>query len=407
MNRHVVLVGMNYQMRRCTGDKNFWFELIPLIAGNVDRITVISLRRHVARVEAREIDGCEVVVHYLPPVFLETPDAEDSAFKIFWRGGAFPTWLGIIEKALNIRLSRKLREIYEEEPFSHVHLMDNFGFGNRGIVNTASSLNCTVSISAMAHQGRNSLLYYPYLRLSFKHPGLCVVPYSEAHRYKLIEIGLNPDKVVHIPWGVIPRGECVTAEEKSFAKTELGINAERTLFLWAGYIQQIQRNDFLYALRCARRALEEGLNATFYFAFKPETMEKRFLSYHNPSAGIHVTSTDVENFDLLKRSADIFYSPVTNARCIITPPLTWIEMLSQGVPLLTTEVPGVDAVVEEGKTGYIGIDERDLMEKMHAIGTEVSVMQSECIKKVECSYNLHHISSKYLDLWFNPERSSL
>jgi glycosyltransferase involved in cell wall biosynthesis len=401
MDRHIVLIGINYQHRRSSGDKNFWFQLVPLLAEKLSRITVISIRRHDKSKETEKIHNCQINIHYLPPAFLETPDA-NYKLRIFWKGGAFPSGLGLLEKALNTsKLTTALREIHKEDPFGHVHLMDNLGFANKRMVKTARSLEARISLSAMAYQGKRSIFYHPYLRLSLNHPALCVIPYSASYKDKLIELGLDPKKIIHIPWGIIPGEKKVTARKKYFMKKELNIPTEKPLFVWAGYIQQIQKNDFLFAIRNAEAALERGLDATFYFSFKPETMEKGFEEYHKPSKGIYVESTSPGKYNSLRLAADVFYSPVTNKKCILTPPLTWIEMMALGVPIITTNAPGASAIVEEGKTGYMAANDQDILNKIVLIRNNFSEMQIECMKKVEKSYNLYAIADKYLNFWFN------
>ena len=401
MDRHVVLIGLNYQLRRSTGDKTFWFHLMPLLAEELDRITIISIRKHETSFETEKIHNCQIDIHYLPPVFLETPDAIYSRPRIFWRKGAFPRWWSIIEKVLNTRrLIGKLRDIYACEPFIHVHLMDNFGLANRKIVSAAKSLHSTFSISAVAYQGKSSVIYHPYLKLSYNHSDIFTVSYSATQEKKLIEIGLDPDRIIHIPWGVLPSDNRITPGEKNLIKSRLNLPAGKPLFLWVGYIQQIKRSDFLFALQNAKAALRQELDAVFFFSFKPESMEKGFERYHRPFEGIYVESTTPTKFESLKLASDVFYSPVTNRDCIVTPPLTWIEMMALGVPILTTDVPGTDEIVEKGKTGYISTnEEQDLIEHMFIISDKYSAMQEACVKKVEGSYNIHIVAKKYLDFW--------
>jgi len=98
MYKHIVLIGLNYQPIRSTGDKNYWVELVPLLARNLDRITILSVRKHTCEVDKLYISGCNVTIRYIHPKFLETPDVKYSRPRIFWRKGAFPSWLGVIEK---------------------------------------------------------------------------------------------------------------------------------------------------------------------------------------------------------------------------------------------------------------------------------------------------------------------
>jgi glycosyltransferase involved in cell wall biosynthesis len=403
MNNHIVLVGMNYQQRRGSGDKNYWFHLIPLLAKGVDRITVVSIRKHDKLVETEEIHNCKLTIHYLPPAFLETPDA-NYRHRMFWSSGVFPSKLALIEKALNARrLSRKLREIHNQEPFGIVHLMDNFGFANRGIIKTAKSLGAAVSLSIMSYQGKSSFIYHPYIRLSLNHPEVFVIPYSPSHKNKLIEMGLRTDRVINIPWGVAPNDINMAKEEKETVKKKLDIPVGKPLFLWAGYIQQIQRADFFYAINQARKALERGLKATFFFAFKPESFESGFKELNQPEKGIHVYPTSVEQFYRLRSAADIFYSPVVNRNCILAPPLTWIEVMATGIPILTTNVPGAEEIVENDHTGFAARDENDLIEKIFLLKENFATMKHACMKKIENNYNINNSAKKYLELWFNRE----
>lgn len=402
--KHIVLIGLNYQPHKSTGDKNFWVHLIPLLARELNQLTIISIRKHESILETYKIHDCQIYIHYLSPAFLETPDAEYK-FRIFWKKGAFPSKLGLVEKMLDAqRINRKLREIHSSKPFSHVHLMDTFGFGNKSILKSVKFLNSTISLSLMGYQGRVGAIYHPYLRQCLKYPDLVVIPYSRNLRDKLLEVGLNPDNVIRIPWGVSPPGanNIISSENKNL-KIKLNIPVDKPLFLWAGYIQQIQKKDFLFAVQNAMLALQKGLDAFFYFSFKPESFEKGFEKFNNPSIGIIVESTDVKKFTSLKSIADVFYSPVVNKRCILAPPLTWIEMMATGVPILTTNVPGAEEIVDDGNTGFIASNENDLVKKMLLIKQSFRSLRQACTEKIKYDYNIHNIAERYLDLWLKRE----
>jgi glycosyltransferase involved in cell wall biosynthesis len=400
MTKHVVLIGFNYQQKRSTGDKNFWSDLVPLLAMGLNRISILSIRKHPHKQKERVVNSCRILIKYLSPRFLETPDANYSRPKIFWRKGAFPRLLGVIEKQMNIRrVTTELQSIYKDCPFSHIHLMDNFGPGNKLISNAGRYLNATTSVSAIAYQGKNPLLYHPYLRISYNDPNLYIVSYSLTFKEKLLEIGFSQDRIRHIPWGVLISNNDFLSEDKKFTKKALGLPDDRPLFLWAGYIQQVQRKDFLFAIQQTRNAIKKGLKATFYFAFKPEAIEKGFETFHKPEQGIHVTSTNLELFDRLKFSADFFYSPVVNKRCIVPPPLTWIEMVSNGVPILSTNVPGASEIVEDGKTGYLARDDNELIDRMFLLKKTGLTMKISCRIKIKNEYNIQNSCRKYLDLF--------
>jgi len=396
--KHIVLAGFNYQIKRSTGDKNFWVELIPCIAKKLDRISILSVRKEEKKYEEYKEGNCLIRIEYLTPRFLETPDAHYERTKIFWREGAFPSWLGVIEKTLNgKRICNELKKLYIEHSYDHIHLMDNFGFINRIIAKNAPT---AVSVSAMTYQGKKKLLYENYLRLSYNHPNLKVVPYSSAFARRLTQIGVSESRIVHIPWGVRLPSQVSTVENRKKTKALLSLPVNKPLFLWSGYIQQIQKKDFLFAIDVAKQALEKDLNGTFYFAFKPGSMEKDFISFNDPGKGIFVTTTQAKEFDLLRSAADIFYSPVVNKNCILAPPLTWIEFLSLGVPILTTNARGADEIIIDGKTGYIASSNDELIEKIFIIADTYKEISPYCYEKAFTSYNIKNTANEYLSLWY-------
>ena len=204
MHRHVVLIGLNYQPKKSTGDKNFWVELITMLSITLKYITIISIRKHPVNNEIMDINGCKVDIRYFSPKLLETPDAEYNRPMIFWKNGKYPYFFGIIEKSLNIKsIIKELKSINKRKPITHIHLMDNFGAVNRIISGKAKKIGATISVSAMAYQGKNPFLYHVYLRLSYKYPDLFVIPYSLSFKRKLLQLGLRNTQVKHIPWGII------------------------------------------------------------------------------------------------------------------------------------------------------------------------------------------------------------
>jgi len=402
MYNHVVLIGLNFQFVKSTGDKNYWSELIKLLAKGLKRITIISVRKHKYGVEELYINGCYINVRYIQPKFLETPGPKYYRPRIFWRKGAFPSWLGIIEKRLDISsIANELKSVYREYPFEHIHLMDNFGLGNKTIVKVGRFFEAAASVSAISYQGKNLLLYHPYLRLSYRINNLSIVSYSASFRRKLIEIGLKENRVVHIPWGVVQSGCNYSSfiNKKYMAKRDLGLSINKPLFLWSGYIQQIQKKDFILALNKAKEALDRGLDATFYFAFKPENKIENVKNLNNYGNRIIAKTTTMKEFALLKKACDVFYSPVCNKKVILAPPLTWIEVMSEGVPILTTDVGGAGEIVEDSKTGIIAKNNEEILDKLFEIRNCYKRMSDNCCRKVKEKFDIKRSAREYLKLW--------
>lgn len=407
MNSHIVLIGMNFSSQRSSGDKNFWVDLLPILAQQVERISIISIRNQLKTKEELMIENCFISIEYLTPKLLESPDIHYSR-KRLWKEGSFPTFWGIVEKTLNIRrVIRVLNEINKNHPYRQIHLMDNFGHGNRAIANHGMRSNIAVSVSAITYQGKNPIFYHPYLNWCYSSPNLVVIPYSAMFYKKLIELKISPNNIKHIPWGVkiseldLSAENILSIKNKFAEENALSTSAkQKPLFMWTGYIQQIQRPDFLYALKQARIAIERGLAATFFFAFKSECFESEFKAFHQPNQGIYVQPTTIKQYELLQKAADIFYSPVVNKRSIITPPLTWLEMLALGKPILTTSVPGVRDCITQGITGYIASTGDELIEYMSKLSISYPMMLNACIEKVKKDYDINTPAKEYLKLWF-------
>lgn len=395
---HLMLIGLNYQPQRATGDKNFWVELVSYLSLKLDRITILSIRQHPIPEEVLQINECRIRIKYLFPKFLETPDYHYQRAKLFWKQGRFPAGLGVIEKTLqSIRIIKELNLIYKNEPYHHIHLMDNLGFVNRFI---AKNSPVPVTVSAMAYQGkRPQWVYHKYLRISFNHDNLTVIPYSQTYYNRMVSLGIDVSRVLWIPWGVkLQNGNIYREEEKNKLLATLGLISNLPLILWTGYIQQIGKKDFLFAYHTARKSIVKGLKATFYFAFKPENFETEFTNYHHPEENIWVKPTTVAEFNLICQASNIFFSPIVNSQCIIAPPLTWLEMLNRGVPIVTTKVPGASEAITSGETGYLCASEEEMIHNLVNIVDRYRDMQSACLKVIKSKYNIEYIAKKYLQL---------
>ena len=102
--RHLVLVGVNYTPHRGTGDKNFWAALVPALAQDLDRITVVSVRAGTDRPRTPTIAGCEVETRYVHPA-LRRPARNTASIGRAGaqRGGSHRRLVGLIEKQLVVR----------------------------------------------------------------------------------------------------------------------------------------------------------------------------------------------------------------------------------------------------------------------------------------------------------------
>ncbi|WP_144011895.1 glycosyltransferase [Geobacter sulfurreducens] len=386
---HVVLIGNNFKNERSSGDKNFWFEIVKYLSTGLRRLTIISLRPNHSDVDRCIVNNCHVEIHYIAPALLKSVSGSNKSGYPS-RRGPYPRFVAVFDKLLNVRtILAKLRTIKKRHAYDHVHLMDNFGFGNIIIAKYAKS---SVSVSAMAYMGSRFLSFYNfYLKTSYSHSNLVVVPYTKTYKHKLVELGIREDRIEHIQWGV---NNCEIQGLRFVANL-------RTvpIILWTGYIQQIMRDDFIYALNIARTAIDRGLKASFFFAFKPESFEPTFAKYDDPYNGISVQSTTVDQFVELKQSVAVMYSPLVMRSTILAPPLTWLEMLSLGVPVVTTNVPGASEVLQDGINGYIAKSDEELILKIFCSVGNYKNMAQACIQSARDGYSSINSAHSYLKLW--------
>ncbi len=403
--RHLVLVGLNFIPRRATGDKNFWASLLPLLATQVDRISIISVRAEPEPREHLRLGACEIDIRYVAPAMRATSNGPGSGQGVRgWRGGSHPRFLGLVAKQLvTRRVIAELGDVLRDGAPGRVHLMDNFGPANHLLTRAARRHGAPTSVTAIAYERRGRRLYDSFLRLSYRVPGMTVVALSRGLEHRLRGLGVRRRAITRIPWGVEP-GDVVADVDRRAARRRLGVPEERPVVLWAGFIQQVREPDFHLALALATAARDEGLDATFMFAFKPETFRPEYAALHRPDAGVHVMPTPVDVFADARAAADLLISPIEDRECIVAPPLTWIECMSTGLPVLSTDVPGADELIEDGRTGYRATDRADLGAKLAVIARDVASMREACRAKVASDYNLADIKRAYIALWFGAER---
>ncbi|MFA5860022.1 MAG: glycosyltransferase, partial [Elusimicrobiota bacterium] len=403
-DKHLVLAGLNFDFELQQGDKNFWIELINEISGKFNRITIITIKQADMEMSEFMLGQCKVVIKYKSPFILATPGKlRRGLFQVNWQGRAFPSELAVVEKFfVGYGILRLLNQIFKHIQYGNVHLMDNMGFTNRSIAQFASSHGAGTTVSAISYQGHNVNIYHMYLKMSYQNKNLKVVPYSECFAAKLEQIGIPRKSLVQIHWGIKNDEVTFNTEQEIIAmRTELGLSKDKVVILWSGFIQQIRERSFMLAYHAAVEAVKLGLNAEFYFAFKPESFNEKYFGM--AAKGVKISVTGIKQFVKLKSCCDIFYSPIINPQYIIAPPLTWIEVMNLGKPIVTTVAGGVDEIVEDGVTGFIANNEEELIKKLFVAVESYKQMKNMCISKVKEKYSIKRIGEQYVKMFNNGQ----
>jgi glycosyltransferase involved in cell wall biosynthesis len=210
---------------------------------------------------------------------------------------------------------------------------------------------------------------------------------TEAAKQRLIEDGCPPDRVVVEPWGCAAPAQRAGAERTSSGQLRI---------LWAGFLQQIGREDLLKSVEMARRVRQCRADVDFTFSLKPECFSPEYKTFEMP--GIEIRSGG-RAFIAELASYDAFLSPVSATASTPAPPLTWLEALSVGVPVLTTDHPGIGEVIVDGVSGIVASDYGALEQRLldRDLKTTLQAMRQSARDQHAHRYNIETVAARYAD----------
>jgi len=393
---NILLIGAGYFPFLTAGEKNFFYRLIPILNEHAE-VTVASLNDFPKPLITQETKQYTTQVYCLKRPFHRNYERfffEKSNY-IAYHHRHKPI-REIIEKLLSVIIhTPKLRNIINKHNIQVVHFMDNFGPSMPYVKRLFRNVKVTYSAANYDPRGRKEQ-YDQYLRISLGSLDAAGV-YTEAYRDVLNGLGINIP--LHLTkWGVSPVREYISQEEKHSIKKMLGIDPQGKFLLWSGYLQQIQESDFYKAVDVARKVVEQEDDLFFIFAFKPETYNDIYALEEDKNIKI---LTGLENFGDVLEAADFFFSPIADTNSTVSPPLTWLEAMSKGTPIITTRIHGVEELITHEKDGFIAHDYKDLPEIIQkAINhSDTKVISRNCIKKIEQDFNIEQSAKVYLEMW--------
>jgi len=393
---NVLLMGVGYFPFLTSGEKNFFFRLTPLLRQKIN-VVIFSLNDYTEDHLIQETLAGNIFVYCARRPFHSDYD------RFFFQKDGYIAYhhrhkphQEIAEKFVSIVAHLPhLRRVVRQHHIEVIHFMDNFGPAMPFLRRVFPHLKVTYSAANYDPRGRQSL-YDAYLKLSVGFLDAAGV-YTQAYLRKLQELEIKiPLEITR--WGVPIVKQKMGIEQKMTIRRKLGVKDEQRLLLWSGYLQQIQEQDFYRAVRVAREVAQLERNVTFIFAFKPETFHPK---YSQESGGCIRVMTGLQNFGSVLEAADLFFSPIGNSRSTVSPPLTWLEAMSKGTPVITTAIGGVDEVIAHRQTGYVASDYDSLVdtvvEALHDDSLEiVSQHAREFVSK---EFNIQRSAETYLRFW--------
>lgn len=383
----ILLVGTRILPFRHSGDKNFWLDMIHGLQRLGHDIEVVSIM-----VEDVPTEG--LPLHRVPPIPMYLrPDLRFNPSH--WHIAGTNNY---VSKTISLpRIVRALRRRQREFRPDVIHFIDNYGPAMMGL--RAAFGKVPLTISAPTYQPDRPL-YDWLLRASFTSFDV-VVPFSEAYRRRLLELQFPPNRVRRIRWGIdVGRFALPSAAEKESARKKLGLGREQLVILWTGFIQQTGEPDLRLALRTAERTLQSDPSKyAFLFCFKPEHFKERYRQLERP--GVRVFGA-ADAFHAARTSADVLLSPFQDARSTAAPPLAWLECLAMGLPIVTTEIPGVEEAVVAGQSGFAVPSPEAASDRLIELGAdrELQARLREGARRIAVErYAADRALNEYVDLW--------
>lgn len=393
---NVMLIGIGYFPCITAGEKNFFYQLMPLLAQEgVGRLEVISINDQEEKIFLQEVGNSKIKIHNLKrPFHLRRKKFyKKIGNKIFYHHRHRP-YQEILERFLTIVWYKKIiADLIKTSSIDLIHFMDNFGPVIPYLKKKFPKIKMTYAPANYDPRGR---VYERYLKCSFKLLDR-LSPFTEAYKQILLNLGIPENRMNVIHWGIKLPKKSLPRKEKKAIKRKFGCQGNNLLFLWSGWIQQIQENDFYYSIKEAREIVTRYEDIEFIFAFKPEIYQEKYTLESGEKVRV---ITDIENFEELLEAADIFFSPLREVNSTVSPPLTWLEAMAKGTPILTTKVAGVEELIINGGNGFIAGDFADILYKIEEIKrSNLEAISTKAKIFVSRNFNIEKAATNYIKFW--------
>src|SRR2546426_527056 len=216
-----MIVGERILPFRHAGDKNFWLDMIRRLLQAGHEVEALSVD-----IEATPGDG--LPIRHVPqiPIYFR-PDARFNA-----EHSQFGGVNNYVSKTTNVPIIlREVRRRQRTFRADVIHFADNFGPAT--VVLRAISRKVPLTLSAPTYH-RNRPLYDAMLLASFSSFAV-IVPFSEAYRRRLLELGFPSGRIRRIRWGIdISRFTPPTDDKRAAARASLGLERGKFVVLWMG-----------------------------------------------------------------------------------------------------------------------------------------------------------------------------
>ena len=393
----IALFGVGYFPHKTAGEKNFYLQLTPLLKERFEDVIVISVNDQSEDYSTLETAAGSVVIYnFKRPLHFGDLSrfygVTSGLFHYHHRHGPVQE---LTEKFLTIVLhSCKLKKLIDTHEIDLIYFMDNFGIGMKYLkVITGKK----VSFAAANYEPRTVI--YDKMQSFFLKKLDAIITYSDAYKKILTGLQIKKEKIYTIHWGVdTNKFQVIDDNKREKLRTNLNLTEKKFIILWTGYIQQLQEYDYYETIVCARKIIQSDTDVEFIFCFKPETYKDKYAKESGDQLTVLKGHKDFGN---LLSSVDLLLSPMHKLNSTVSPPLTWTEAMSRGVPVITTNVLGVDEIITNGVDGFITNNYSTLVADLKRI-IEMGIskgMRAAARKKICENYNIKLIADRYSEIF--------
>jgi len=140
----------------------------------------------------------------------------------------------------------------------------------------------------------------------------------------------------------------------------------------------------------------------FMFALKPSAKIGPSVPEAD-SSRIQLRYTDQDEFTAVRHATDVHLSFTDNYRSFMAPPLTWIQMLSHGAPILTMDTPGSDEVVDH-TCGAVASSIEEMINLLPELVARAKDLRTSSHQRAVSIGSIQRAAKDYAELWTRLSR---
>jgi len=391
---NLLLVGSRFLPYRHEGDKNFWLDLVERIKAQTNEIHILSLCYDLEGSRFRERN---VSIHVSRPVPFPTMGSKFTDAKLRASNSQASRWLSFL------KATGKLGRLCRKYEIDVVQFMENWGPVMLALPVTGFRTPSCVQIGGYYPRVAGYEVTVKLLGRNFSS----VIPSTEALRHKLLEIGVPRERISEpIGWGVDVSRIRRDKSSRQRVRREYGVENDALLVLWSGYLQRTSFREFWYSVKVAREVLKSCHQCKFIFCFKPVHFKKEFLRFSASGLLIVKASSNMDFLNLVNAS-DIFLSPYLEEESILNVPLTWLECMASGLPVVTTDAAGLRETILKGFNGFASRSREEMVQSILGLAADQRLLRamSANARHFVCRrHDISDVAAKFVRLWEGMKR---